>query len=168
MKVASNDEIEYENMPDLIDPISEEILDDKILKSKFPYWFDYTSAPSGPIKEMSIDDSSKLVLLKLDDRDIDQHYMKVVPSSLIEDKMQRKIEVPIEGDKDFEDHVTQWQEFITIKKGQEQEDPDSKVSVKNHLDTGNKFILSFVDEYAGYMWIYRMKNKDEMSKVIEK
>jgi hypothetical protein len=26
--VASNDEIEYENMPNLIDPISEEILDD--------------------------------------------------------------------------------------------------------------------------------------------
>jgi hypothetical protein len=26
--VASNDEIEYENMPDLIDPISEEILND--------------------------------------------------------------------------------------------------------------------------------------------
>jgi hypothetical protein len=33
--------------------------------------------------------------------------------------MQSKIEVPIEGDKDIEDHVTQWQEFITIKKGQE-------------------------------------------------
>ena len=31
--VASDDEIEYENMPDLIDPISEEILDDEILKS---------------------------------------------------------------------------------------------------------------------------------------
>jgi hypothetical protein len=82
--------------------------------------------------------------------------------------MQRKIEVQIEGDKDIEDHVTQWQEFITIKKGQEQEDPDSKVSVKIHLDTGNKFIVSFVDEYTGYMWIYRMKNKDEMPKVIKK
>ncbi len=33
--VASDDEIEYENMSDLIDPISEEILDDEILKSKF-------------------------------------------------------------------------------------------------------------------------------------
>ncbi len=31
--VASNDEIEYENMPDLIDPISEEILDGEIFKS---------------------------------------------------------------------------------------------------------------------------------------
>jgi hypothetical protein len=60
--VASDDEIEYENMPDLIDPISEEILDDEILKSKFSHWFDYTSAPSGPIKETSTDDSSKLVL----------------------------------------------------------------------------------------------------------
>ena len=48
--------------------------------------------------------------------------------------MQRKIEVQIEGDKDIEDHVTQWQEFTTIKQGQEQEDPDSKVSVKIHLD----------------------------------
>jgi hypothetical protein len=38
--VASNDKIEYENMPDLIDPISEEILDDEILKSKFSHWFD--------------------------------------------------------------------------------------------------------------------------------
>ncbi len=29
--------------------------------------------------------------------------------------------VPIEGDKDIEDHVTQWQEFITIKqKGRSQ------------------------------------------------
>jgi hypothetical protein len=90
---------------------------------------------------MSIDDSSKLVLLKLDDGDIDQQYMKVVPSSLIEDKMQSKIEVQIEGDKDIEDHVTQCQEFIRIK---EQEDPDSKVSVKIHLDTHSKFIVSFV------------------------
>jgi hypothetical protein len=63
---------------------------------------------------MSIDDSSKLVLLKLDDGDIDQQYTKVVSSPLIEDKMQQKIEVPIEGDKDIEDHVTQWQELITI------------------------------------------------------
>ena len=95
-------------------------------------------------------------------------YTKVVPSSLIEDKMQRKIEVQIEGDKDIEDHVTQWQEFTTIKQGQEQEDPDSKVSVKIHLDTGNKFIVSFVDEHTGYMWIYRMETKDEMPKVIRK
>ncbi len=62
--VTIYDEIEYENMPDLIDPISEEILDDEILKSKFSHWFDYTSAPSGPIKETSTDDSSKPVLLK--------------------------------------------------------------------------------------------------------
>ncbi len=121
--VTSNDKIEYENMPDLIDPTSEEILDDEILKSRFSHWVDYTSAPSRPIKETSTEDSSKLVLLKLDNGDIDQQYMKVVPSLQIEDKMQRKIEVPIEGDKDTEDHVTQWQEFITIKQGQEQEDP---------------------------------------------
>jgi hypothetical protein len=118
------------------------------------------SAPSGPNKETSIDDTSKLVLLKLDDGDIDQQYMKVVLSSIIEDKMQHKIEVQIEGDKDIEDHVTQWQEFTTIKQGQEQEDPDNKVSVRIRLDTGNKFIVSFVDEHTGYMWIYRMKNKD--------
>jgi hypothetical protein len=62
--VTIYDEIEYENMPDLIDPISEEILDDEISKSKFSHWFDYTSAPSGPIKETSTYDSSKLVLLK--------------------------------------------------------------------------------------------------------
>ncbi len=31
--------------------------------------------------------------------------------------MQRKIGVSIVGDKDIEDHVTQWQEFITIKQG---------------------------------------------------
>jgi hypothetical protein len=79
-----------------------------------------------------------------------------------------KIEVPIEGGKNIEDHVTQWQEFITIKLGQEQEDPDSQVSVKIHLDTCNNFIVSFVDEQTGYMWIYRMKNKDEMPKVIKK
>ncbi len=65
------------------------------------------------------------MLLKLDDGDIEQQYTKVVPSSLIEDKMQRKIEVQIEGYKDIEDHVTQWQEFTTIKQGQVQEDPDS-------------------------------------------
>ncbi len=75
-------------------------------------------------------------------------------------------DVQIEGDKDIEDHVTQWQEFTTIKQGQEQEDPDSKVSEKIHLDTGNKLIVSFVDERTGYMWIYRMK--DEMPKVITK
>jgi hypothetical protein len=40
--------------------------------------------------------------------------------------------------------------------------------VKIHLDTGNKFIVSFVDEHTGYMWIYLMKNKDEMQKVIKK
>jgi hypothetical protein len=96
-----------------------QVLDDEILKSKFSHWFDYTSAPSGPIKEMSTDDSSKLVLLKSDDGEIDQLYTKVVPGSLIEDKMQSKIEVLIEGDKDIEDHVTQWQEFTTIKQGQE-------------------------------------------------
>ncbi len=123
--VVSNDEIECENMPDLIDPISEEILDDKILKSKFSHCFDYTSAPSGPIKDTSTDDSSKLVLLKLDDGDIDQQYTKVVPSLLIEDTTQRKIEVQIEGDNDIEDHVTQWQDFTTFKRGREQEDPDS-------------------------------------------
>ncbi len=33
--VASNAKIEYENMPDLIDLISEDILDDEILKSKY-------------------------------------------------------------------------------------------------------------------------------------
>jgi hypothetical protein len=43
--------------------------------------------------------------------------------------------------------------FIT-----EQEDPDSKVSVKINLDTGHKFIVTFVDEYTGYMWVYFMKN----------
>jgi hypothetical protein len=78
-------------MPDLIDPISGKMPDDEILKSMFSHWFDCTSAPSGPIKETSTDDSSKLVLLKLDDGDIDQQYTKVVPSSLIEDKMQRKL-----------------------------------------------------------------------------
>jgi hypothetical protein len=56
--VASNDEIEYGNMPDLIDQILEEILHDEILKSRFSHWFDYMSAPSGPIKETSTDDSS--------------------------------------------------------------------------------------------------------------
>jgi hypothetical protein len=76
--VPINDRMEFENMPDLIDLISEEKLDDKIFKSKFSHLFDYTSAPSGPIKEKSIDDSSKLVLLKLDDGDIDQHYTKVM------------------------------------------------------------------------------------------
>ncbi len=105
--VTIYDEIEYENMPDLIDPISEEILHDERLNSKFSHWFDYTSAPSGTIKETSTDDSSNLVLLKLDDGDIDQQYSKVVPSSPIQDKMQRKIEVPIEGDKNIEDHVPQ-------------------------------------------------------------
>ncbi len=40
--------------------------------------------------------------------------------------------------------------------------------MKIHLDTGNKFIVSFVDEHIGYMRIYRMKNKDEMPKVITK
>jgi hypothetical protein len=63
------------------------------------------------------------VLLKLDDGDIVQQYTKVVPNPLIEHKMQRKIEVPIEGDKDIEDHDTQWQEFTAIKQGKEQEDP---------------------------------------------
>jgi hypothetical protein len=76
-------------------------------------------------------------------------------------------EAGIEGDKYIEDHVTQWQEFITIKQGQEQEDPDSKVSVKISLDTDHKFIVTFVDEYIGYMWVYCMKNKDEMPKVIK-
>jgi hypothetical protein len=108
------------------------------------------------------------MLLKLVDGEFDQQYTKVVPSSLIEDKMQRKIEVQIEGDKDIEDYVTQWQEFTTFKQGQEQEDPDSKVSVKIHLNTGNKSIVSFVDEHTGYTWIYSMKNEDEMPKVIKK
>jgi hypothetical protein len=106
----------------------------------------------------SIDDSSKLTLLKLDAGDIDQRYTKVVPSLLTEHKMQRKNEVPIVGDKDIEDRVKQLQEFITIKQWQEQEDPDSKLSATIHLDTGNKFIISFVDEHTRYMWIYRMKN----------
>jgi hypothetical protein len=47
-------------------------------------------------------------------------------------------------------------------------DPDSKVSVNIHLDTGNKFIVSFVDEHTGHMWIYLTKNKDEMPRVIKK
>jgi hypothetical protein len=29
-------------------------------------------------------------------------------------------------------------------------------------------MVSFVDEHTGYMWIYRMKTKDEMPKVIKK
>ncbi len=43
---------------------------------------------------------------------------------------------------DIEDHVTQWQELITIKQGREPEDPDSKVSVKIHVDTGHTFIVT--------------------------
>jgi hypothetical protein len=82
--------------------------------------------------------------------------------------MQRKIKVPIEGHKDIGDHVTQWQEFTTINQGQEQEDPNSKAPVKIHLDAGKKFIVSFVDEHTEHMWIYRMKNQDEMPKVIKK
>jgi hypothetical protein len=39
--------------------------------------------------------------------------------------------------------------------------------VKIHLDTGNKFLVSLVDEHTGHMWIYRMKNKDEMPKIIK-
>jgi hypothetical protein len=57
--------------------------------------------------------------------------------------------------------------LLTIKQGQEQENPDSKVPVKIHLDRGKGFIESFVDEHTGYMWIYRMKTKDEMPKVIK-
>jgi hypothetical protein len=40
--------------------------------------------------------------------------------------------------------------------------------VKTHLDTGHKFIVSFVDEYNGYMWVYHMKSKDEMPRDIKK
>ncbi len=40
--------------------------------------------------------------------------------------------------------------------------------MKIHFDTGNEFIVSFVDEYTGHMWIYSMKTKDEMPKVIKK
>jgi hypothetical protein len=94
--------------------------------------------------------------------------MKDNPKLGVKRKTQKSVKHKIEGDQDIEDHVTQWQEFTTIKQGQEQEDPDSKVSVKIHLDTGNKFIVSFVDEHTGYMWIYRMKTKDEMPKVIRK
>jgi hypothetical protein len=97
-----------------------------------------------------------------------QDEMKDNPKLGVKRKTQKSVKHKIEGDKDIEDHVTQWQEFTTIKQGQEQEDPDSKVSVKIHLDTGNKFIVSFVDEHTGYMWIYRMKTKDEMPKVIRK
>jgi hypothetical protein len=52
--VPINEGINYENMTDLI---SEEILDVETLKSKFSNWFDCLSAPSGPIKEESVDDS---------------------------------------------------------------------------------------------------------------
>ncbi len=76
--IQINDGIEHENMPDLIDLISEELLDDEILTSKFSHWFDYTSAPSEPIKETATDYSSKVVLLNLDDGDIDQQYTKDV------------------------------------------------------------------------------------------
>jgi hypothetical protein len=102
-----------------------------------------------------------------DEVPVDQQYTKVIPSSPIEDKMQSKIEVPIESDNDDKDHVTHWQELVTIKQGQEQEDPDSKVSATIHLEAGNKFIVSF-GEHTGYMRIYHMKNKDEMPKVIKK
>ncbi len=137
-------------MPDLIDPIipiQEEIIGDEILKSKFSHCFDCTSAPSGPIKETSIGDSSKLVLLKLDDGDIDRQYTKVVPSLLTEHKMQCKIEVPIEGDKNIEDHVTQWQEFISNKQGQEQADPDRKGGSKNSCRHRHRiiFFMSILD-----------------------
>ncbi len=48
---------------------------------------------------------------------MDQQYTKAVLSLLAEYKMQHEIEVQIEGNKDTEDYVTQWQEFITTKKG---------------------------------------------------
>jgi hypothetical protein len=69
--IQINDGIEHENMPDLIDMISEELLE-------FSHWFDYTSAPSEPIKETATDYSSKVVLLNLDNGDIDQQYTKDV------------------------------------------------------------------------------------------
>jgi hypothetical protein len=40
--------------------------------------------------------------------------------------------------------------------------------VKIHLDTGHSFIVTFVDEYTGYIWVYQMKNKDEIQIVIKK
>jgi hypothetical protein len=50
--------------------------------------------------------------------------------------MQSTIDVQIEEEKDIEAHVTQWQEVIAVKPGQEQEDPDSSVPVPVNLYTG--------------------------------
>ncbi len=51
-------------MPELIEGVSYDIMDEEILKSKFAFYFDYSSAPHGPIKTKSVDDSSFIVVQK--------------------------------------------------------------------------------------------------------
>ncbi len=36
-------------MPELIEGLSQDIMDEEGLKSKFAFYFDYSSAPNGPI-----------------------------------------------------------------------------------------------------------------------
>ncbi len=65
------------NILDSIGLLSEKVLNYEILK--LPHWFHNSSAPSWPIKEESVHDSSKLVL-ELDEADTGQIYMKDNPS----------------------------------------------------------------------------------------
>jgi hypothetical protein len=58
-----NEEISYELMPELVEGLPYDIMDEEILKSEFASYFDYSSAPNGPIKAKSVDESSVIQLV---------------------------------------------------------------------------------------------------------
>jgi hypothetical protein len=65
-------------MPELIEGVSYDFMDGKILKSKFAFYFDYSSAPHVRIKTKSVDDSSFIAVQKY------QQEMKYNPSMEIQ------------------------------------------------------------------------------------
>jgi hypothetical protein len=55
-------EIDYEDMPDLVDNESADILESEVFNEDFLSTSDYSRAPKGPFKEEPIDDSSQSML----------------------------------------------------------------------------------------------------------
>ncbi len=63
------EEIEREEMPELYDPYSEQVMETELLKVTYQSYFDYSRAPNGPMKEEVIGDSSVIKMQKVGDED---------------------------------------------------------------------------------------------------
>jgi hypothetical protein len=80
-------------MPELIDRLSDEVMDDVIMQSKLAFCFDDSSAPNGPIKTESVNDNSVGVI---------QKYQEEMRGNSISEVQMKDVE-------DVKAHITPWQ-----------------------------------------------------------